>query len=282
MGWRLLYRRTALPTSGALSDRLRTLYEGQLQGSLAVLNTPGFPLPTLEDAGLIQPVVPTVSRAIGGNWLIARPGAPVRAILAALTFDHRCRGNLVIAGSKSCAPARLHFKASNGTVILGDQCTWFADIDVRLSSDRETLYWGRAASSNGTSIVISGEDRSILIGEDCMFAAGTSVRTSDLHSIVALDDGAWLNPPADVVLQPHVWIGQDAMVAKGVTIGAGSIVGAKSLVTRNVPATSIAAGIPAKVLRSGCSWDRATVPPPAAGERLRTTLSIETARGSTL
>lgn len=165
-------------------------------------------------------------------------------------------------------PSRIHFKGNNGLVILGEHCTWFADLNIRLSSDDELLFWGARASSNGTSIVISGEGRSVIVGEDCMFAADTNVRTSDLHSIVSVDDGRWLNEPQDVLLEPHVWIGQEAMVLKGARIGAGSIVGAKALVNGDVPRFSVAAGLPARVIKTGVTWDRATQPQPDTLERV--------------
>ena len=46
------------------------------------------------------------------------------------------------------------------------------------------------------------------------------------------------------------------MVVKGVTIGDGSLTGAKSLVTRDVPPFCVAAGIPAKVVRERTTWTR--------------------------
>ena len=52
-----------------------------------------------------------------------------------------------------------------------------------------------------------------------------------------------------VVLEDYVWIGYGAIVLPGVTIGRCSIVGAGSVVTHDIPPCSIAAGVPARVLR---------------------------------
>ena len=52
-----------------------------------------------------------------------------------------------------------------------------------------------------------------------------------------------------VVIQDNVWIGQRAMILKGVTIGRGAIVAAGSVVTKDVPPYSIVAGNPAKVVK---------------------------------
>ncbi|MBU2488291.1 MAG: acyltransferase, partial [Proteobacteria bacterium] len=54
---------------------------------------------------------------------------------------------------------------------------------------------------------------------------------------------------APVVIGDNVWIGDHAVVCKGVTIGENSVIGAGSVVTRDIPANCIAAGNPAQPLR---------------------------------
>ena len=56
--------------------------------------------------------------------------------------------------------------------------------------------------------------------------------------------------PRRVVLEDNVWIGFDAVVLPGVTIGEGSVVGAKSVVTHDVPSYTVVAGNPARPVRS--------------------------------
>lgn len=53
----------------------------------------------------------------------------------------------------------------------------------------------------------------------------------------------------DVVLEGDNWIGANATILKGVTIGYGAVVGASSIVTKNVPPYAIVAGNPAKIIR---------------------------------
>lgn len=52
-----------------------------------------------------------------------------------------------------------------------------------------------------------------------------------------------------VVIERNVWIGANASILPGVRIGAGSVIGAGAVVTRDVPAGSVALGVPARVLR---------------------------------
>jgi acetyltransferase-like isoleucine patch superfamily enzyme len=56
-------------------------------------------------------------------------------------------------------------------------------------------------------------------------------------------------PARPIRIERNVWIGFDACVLPGVTIGEGSVVGAKSVVTENVPPFTIIAGNPARVIR---------------------------------
>lgn len=53
-----------------------------------------------------------------------------------------------------------------------------------------------------------------------------------------------------VTIGDYVWIGMNCLILKGVTIGEGAIIGAGSVVTRDVPPFCLAAGSPARVLRS--------------------------------
>lgn len=53
----------------------------------------------------------------------------------------------------------------------------------------------------------------------------------------------------DVVIGSDVWIGTDVMILSGVNIGHGAIIAARSVVTHDVPPYTIAAGVPAKVIR---------------------------------
>jgi maltose O-acetyltransferase len=71
---------------------------------------------------------------------------------------------------------------------------------------------------------------------------------NDFHT-VELSRRDAVPPSADVVLEPHVWIGNRVTILKGVRIGYGSIVAAGSVVTRSIPPMSIAGGVPAKVIR---------------------------------
>ncbi len=54
---------------------------------------------------------------------------------------------------------------------------------------------------------------------------------------------------APIFIEDDVWIGAHSIILKGVTIGARSIIGAGSVVTKSIPADCVAAGNPCKVIR---------------------------------
>ena len=56
-------------------------------------------------------------------------------------------------------------------------------------------------------------------------------------------------PSQPIVLEDNVWLAARVIVLPGVTVGANTVVGAGSVVTHDLPANVLAAGVPAKVLR---------------------------------
>ena len=52
-----------------------------------------------------------------------------------------------------------------------------------------------------------------------------------------------------IIIEDDVWIGRNAIVMPGIKIGKGSIIGAGSVVTRNVESFSVVGGVPAKLIK---------------------------------
>ena len=93
----------------------------------------------------------------------------------------------------------------------------------------------------------------IKIGKDVAVSEGVIIRDSDIHTIINGDKSVQ-NNTEPIIINNHVWIGMNATILKGVTIGEGSIVGACSVVTKDVPPNVIVAGNPAKIIRENVDW----------------------------
>lgn len=72
---------------------------------------------------------------------------------------------------------------------------------------------------------------------------------NDIHTSPLIPPSKRLLSCAPVIIEEDVWIGEFAMILPGVKIGKGSIVGAMSVVTKDIPEYSIAVGNPAKVIK---------------------------------
>lgn len=92
------------------------------------------------------------------------------------------------------------------------------------------------------------------IGSRVMIASRVALLGYDFHPLDPVRRANHEPPESGgaerITIGDDVWIGMNCIVLKGVTIGEGAVIGAGSLVTRDVPAWSLAAGQPARVLRS--------------------------------
>jgi acetyltransferase-like isoleucine patch superfamily enzyme len=89
------------------------------------------------------------------------------------------------------------------------------------------------------------------IGEHCMLANGCFVSDANHRYDDPARPVTWqgFTTKGPTRIGDNVWLGANVVVTSGVTIGARAVVGANSVVTADVPAATIAAGIPARVLR---------------------------------
>lgn len=145
------------------------------------------------------------------------------------------RGKLLI-GSDSILRCRIDFDSAAGYVEIGDRCYL------------------------GASHLVCHSN--ISIGDDVIISWGVTIVDHDSHSLEWLcrsqDVGDWMrgNKCWDcVTIRPikignKSWIGFGASILKGVSIGEGAIIGANSVVTRDVPAYSVVVGNPARVVRN--------------------------------
>jgi acetyltransferase-like isoleucine patch superfamily enzyme len=117
--------------------------------------------------------------------------------------------------------------------------------------------------------------RRVRIGEQCVIADRAMFIDFD-HGVVEVErpirkQGIYMR---DVEVGSNVWIGYGACVLRGVRVGDNSIVGTNSVVTKDVPANAVVAGIPARVIRmreapAELRWPNPVEPDPSASTTMR-------------
>ncbi|MFL1430710.1 MULTISPECIES: sugar O-acetyltransferase [unclassified Nocardiopsis] len=92
------------------------------------------------------------------------------------------------------------------------------------------------------------DDVEIRIGDGVMIAPNVTLATTGhpVHPERRVDFARFSEP---IVIEDRVWIGANAVVLPGVRIGHGSVIGAGSVVSRDVPAMVVAVGVPCTVVR---------------------------------
>lgn len=99
------------------------------------------------------------------------------------------------------------------------------------------------------------DDGNIYIGDKVMFGPNVTVATAN-HPILPELRDRMLQYNKDVHIGNCVWIGANTVIVPGVSIGDNSIIGAGSVVTKDIPANVIAYGNPCKVAREISEHDR--------------------------
>lgn len=137
---------------------------------------------------------------------------------------------LKIANGAILRGVYLEIEGNNCEISIGERCV--IGVDSYLS-----------ARENETKLTL---------GKECMLSRYVRIMTSDGHDI--LTENKRINLAQDIFIGDHVWLADNSTILKGVSIGHNSIVAINSTVTKDIGSNKIAAGLPAKVIRSNIEW----------------------------
>ena len=144
-----------------------------------------------------------------------------------------------------------------GEIVLGDgvQFGWPASplfytgyCHVEAAHPGARIEVGDAVEFNN-NLMIKSEGAGIVLGADGLFGARVEIFDSDFHDLHPARRRGGRPAMAPVEIGRNAFIGDRAIILKGVTIGDGAVVGAGSVVTTDVPAGVVVAGNPARVVR---------------------------------
>lgn len=118
------------------------------------------------------------------------------------------------------------------------------------------------STEDPVKVIYYGEKVNLTIGKFCSFAAGVKIFLGGTHRLdwvttfpfsVFFSELAHINghptSKGDIEIGNDVWIGESANIMSGIRIGNGAVIAANSVVTKDVPAYTVVAGNPAKIIK---------------------------------
>jgi len=147
-----------------------------------------------------------------------------------LDARHKDADIAISAGDNVILSNHVMLSCKNGTISIGDNCGLNSQTIVQ--------------STNNCPVDI-GPD--CVIGQRCFIIGGGSYHL-DRNDIPIREQG--IKNDGGVRLEADVWLGGNVTVLGGVTMGRGSVAGAGAVLTKSVSASTISAGVPAKVIKT--------------------------------
>ena len=172
-----------------------------------------------------------------------------------VSIDAFVRGIKIGKGIKAYGIIKF-IRSFQSNITIGENCSFRSDftsnliginrkcILTTLRKDAEIII-GDNSGFSGTVIASAGR---IKIGNNVLCGANTTITDYDWHTI---DPNKRKVPPGPKPIEicDNVWLGLNVTVLKGVTIGENSVIGANSLVTKDIPPNVIAGGNPCRVIK---------------------------------
>lgn len=165
-------------------------------------------------------------------------------------------GNTVRILNSTVIDSSIRIRGNGNSLVIEDGCYIGKQCSFWIEGNNNKIIIGKKTTMTTKCHFNAQEhDTSIIVGQDCMFSNTIVVRTSDSHPIFN-EKGERINLPKSVVIGNHVWLAPNSVVMKGADIESGCVIGSHSMVNKNIPAKSLAVGMPAKVVKSNISWSR--------------------------
>ena len=156
---------------------------------------------------------------------------------------------------------RILTKSKNGELIIGDNFKCNNKIKSNSIGLIQPCIFNIATPNSkiiiGNNVGISGSTicatTSVTIGNNVLIGSGCLISDTDSHPIDWEDrlyDRNEKTRRAPIIIKDNAFIGARSIILKGVTIGEGAVVGAGSVVSKDVPPYSIVAGNPARIVKT--------------------------------
>ena len=198
-----------------------------------------------------------ITSLIGG---VPRPlGTLIRRFFYKTIFAEMGKNVYIQAGSEFVGAHAIE---------IGDDVKILRDVRLNVKPANSLLRLGnQVCLDRGVDINVAGEDCLIDIGDECYLGpyvcmGGPGHVKIGKQCLIASQTGIYANNHRDyglsregITIEDNCWLGPGVKVLDGVTIGYGSVVGAGAVVTKDIPPSSVAVGVPAKRIKAskgGC------------------------------
>lgn len=149
--------------------------------------------------------------------------------------------------------ARSHLSLyENSKLIVGGYVILRYGTLIRLAPDAILEFMGKVTPNINLTIDCR---QLIRIGNDTMMGSDVIIYDSNFHP-TQYPNRDFKTNTSPVYIGEHVWIGTRAMIMKGCNIGMGSIIGANAYITGNIPANSMVACNPSRIVMKDVKWAR--------------------------
>ena len=174
-------------------------------------------------------------------------------LISPFSFDvrHAGVGRRIKIGANNVLACNLILESDLGHISIGNNC--FVNGGTKIISrssitvgDYVTISWGVTIYDHDSHSLDYRERRSDIVQQLKDLPTGNFIRNKNWSVVNS----------KPINIGDDVWIGMDAIILKGVTIGRGAVVAAGAVVTKNVEAWTIVAGNPAKIVKENLIWQR--------------------------
>lgn len=148
----------------------------------------------------------------------------------------------------------IYIRGNGNRLHIGERCRVARNAEFWQEDNGTEICVGAATTIESAHLAATEDGSHIWIGAECMLAYDIDIRTGDSHAILD-SNGRRTNPAAHVELGDRVWLAARAVILKSVVLGADTVVGTGSIVTRSPGESGVVlAGNPARVVRRGIRW----------------------------
>ncbi|MDP5230066.1 MAG: acyltransferase [Cellulophaga sp.] len=167
-------------------------------------------------------------------------------------FQVTGNGNTIVANDALIEDTQVVINGLNNTLYISkDVKLRKANIIIRGSNCHVEI--GKGTTFGGVRIINVGVDNKINIGENCLFSDHIEIWASDTHSIYN-EYNEKINKEKPIKIGDNVWVGSHVIVLKGTEINDGAIIGMGTIVSKNIPKSTISVGVPNRVINENVHW----------------------------